>query len=100
MPDTSPTRFELWKLASGYTFFPESNADARELLEPGATLAWTVEAASWDEARAKMLSFIGRAPLRAIGGLGSGCPTGATGPGDPVRVGGSRAGTAVRAGDG
>lgn len=83
MPATSPTRFELWKLASGYTFFPESNADARELLEPGATLAWTVEAGSWDEARAKMLSFIGRAPLRALGPLAVG-GTRAAAPGEPI----------------
>jgi hypothetical protein len=66
MSATSATKFELWKLGKGYTFFPEDNENARKLLEPGARLAWTVEAQSWDEARARMLEFLGRGPFKQV----------------------------------
>lgn len=59
MSETSPTKFELWKLEKGYTFFSQDNESARSLLEPGAKLAWTVEAKSWEEARARMREFLG-----------------------------------------
>jgi hypothetical protein len=62
--ENSATRFELWKLHSGYTFFPENNEAARKLLEPGAKLAWTVEAKSWEEARARMHEFLGWEPYK------------------------------------
>lgn len=35
------------------SFFPVVNASARALVEPGATLVWTVKAASWVEAMAR-----------------------------------------------
>ncbi len=60
MSETSATKYELWKLGEGYTFFPEDNERARGLLEPGAKLAWTVEARSWVEARARMHEYLGR----------------------------------------
>lgn len=66
MSETAATRFELWKLSAGYTFFPEDNEGARKLLEPGATLAWTVEARSWDEARARMHEFLGWGPYKPV----------------------------------
>ena len=64
MSETSATKFELWKLGAGYTFFQEDNERARRLLEPGAVLAWTVEAKSWDEARARMHEFLGWGPYK------------------------------------
>ena len=40
-------RHEAW---SDGSFFPVINRSAAEQLEPGATLVWTVDAASWHEA--------------------------------------------------
>ena len=58
------TRFELWKVGAGHTFFPEDNLAARDLLEPDAKLVWSVEARSWDEARTRMHEFLGWEPYR------------------------------------
>jgi hypothetical protein len=66
MSETSATKFELWRLRSGYTFFAEDNENARKLLEPGAKLTWTVEANSWEEARARMQQFLGWKPYKPI----------------------------------
>jgi len=40
-------RHDAW---SDGSFFPVINRSAAELLEPGATLVWTVDAASWEAA--------------------------------------------------
>jgi hypothetical protein len=40
-------RHEAW---SDGSFFPVINRSAAEQVEPGATLVWTVDAASWHEA--------------------------------------------------
>jgi hypothetical protein len=66
MSETSATKFQLWRLRAAYTFFAEDNERARSLLEPGAQLAWTVEAKSWQEARARMHQFLGWKPYRPI----------------------------------
>jgi hypothetical protein len=58
------TRFELWKVGTGHAFFPVTNEAAHKLLPPGAKLVWTVEAESWDEARARMHRFLGWQPYK------------------------------------
>ena len=40
-------RHEAW---SDGSFFPAINRSSAEQVEPGATLVWTVDAASWHEA--------------------------------------------------
>ena len=64
MSETTTTKFELWRVGKGYTLFPEDNEEARKLLEPVARLARTVEARSWDEARTRMLEYLGWHPVK------------------------------------
>jgi hypothetical protein len=64
MSEKSATRFELWKAGAGYALFAQDNERARRLLEPGAKLAWSVEASSWNEARKRMYAFLSREPYR------------------------------------
>jgi len=47
-------KFELWQDAdkSGVTLIPAGSEQHRKLLEPGATLIWTVEADSFEAALA------------------------------------------------
>jgi hypothetical protein len=52
-------KYELWSEEDGYSFFPEDNESARRLLGSKAKLIWTVEAATWDEARTKQHEFLG-----------------------------------------
>lgn len=58
------TRFELWKVGSGHAFFEFSNEAARKLLPPNATLVWSVEATSWEDARARMHRYLGWQPYK------------------------------------
>ena len=62
----SRKKYELWQESSGYSFFPESSESARRLLEPGATLIWSVEAESWDEAQTKKHEFLGWEPYKPM----------------------------------
>lgn len=48
------------------SFFPVVNSSARALVEPGATLVWTVEAASWVEAMARYYEWRGWTPYRPM----------------------------------
>ena len=48
------------------SFFPVSNHSARQLVEPGARLIWTVEAASWVEAMRRYNDFRGWEPYRPL----------------------------------
>ena len=66
MGDTPKKKYELWKEASGYSFFPEENESARRLLEPGAILVWSVDATSWDEAQTKKHEFLGQEPYKPM----------------------------------
>ncbi len=59
------TKYELWKEADGYSFFPEGNASARALLASDALLIWTVEAADWDNAQTKKHEFLGWEPYKS-----------------------------------
>jgi hypothetical protein len=58
------TKYELWKRGDSYSFFPCDNVSARKLLEPDATLVWTVEAGSWDEAQRLKHEFLGLEPYK------------------------------------
>ena len=59
-------KYELWKHGDGYSFFPSDNMSARGLLEPDATLVWTVEAHSWDEAQRLKHEFLGLEPYKPV----------------------------------
>jgi len=58
------TKYELWKEGNGYSFFPSDNMSARKLLQPDATLVWTVEARSWEEAQRLKHEFLGIEPYK------------------------------------
>jgi hypothetical protein len=62
MSGDATRKFELWKVGTGYTFFAQDNEKARSLLNPGAKLAWTVEASCRTEAQAKMFEYFGWRP--------------------------------------
>jgi hypothetical protein len=66
LSENSTTRFELWKMESGHAFFAVNNESARRLLQPDARLVWSVEAASWHEARARMHEYLGWDPYRPV----------------------------------
>jgi hypothetical protein len=48
------------------SFFPVVNRSARALVEDGATVVWTVEAANWDEAVARYYEWRGYEPYRPM----------------------------------
>jgi hypothetical protein len=62
------TRFELWKVGTGHAFFEFSNEAARKLLPPNAKLVWSVEATSWEDARARMHRYLGWQPYKPARG--------------------------------
>ena len=50
------------------SFFPLSNRSARAVVEQGAIVVWTVEAASWADAMAHYHNWRGWEPYTATGG--------------------------------
>ena len=58
--------YELWQHESDYSFFPASNATAREQLPAGASMIWSVETASWNEACAKRNEYLGWGPYEPL----------------------------------
>jgi hypothetical protein len=54
-------KYELWKSEDAWTFFPLENhyEENREMLEQTATLTWTVEATSYNEAMKLYYDFMG-----------------------------------------
>lgn len=64
MSEKGVTRFELWKVGTGHAFFEFSNEAARKLLPPNAQLVWSVEATSWEDARARMHRYLGWQPYK------------------------------------
>jgi hypothetical protein len=48
------------------SFFPVVNRSARTLVEDGATVVWTVEAASWVEAMSRYHEWRGWEPYRPM----------------------------------
>ena len=48
------------------SFFPAFNRAARDLVESGATVVWSVEAASWVEAVSRYYEWRGWAPYRPM----------------------------------
>lgn len=59
-------KFELWSHEGGHTFFDEDNESARSHLEADAKLIWTVEAATWEEAKEKRLEFLWPEPYSPL----------------------------------
>lgn len=59
-------KFELWMEESGYLFFGEENDSARRLLEPGAKLIRTFDAATYEEACALKHEFLGWEPYKPM----------------------------------
>lgn len=59
-------KFELWQDAdkSGVTLIPAGSEEHRNLLEPGATLIWTVEADSFEAARVAQHEYLGWEPYK------------------------------------
>ena len=59
------TKYELWEdQERNYSFFPEDNDSARDLLPKSAKLIWVVEAASWEEAQSKKHEYLGWEPYK------------------------------------
>ncbi len=58
----------LHQARSDGSFFPVCNRLAAALVEPGATLAWSVEAASWAEAMTRYHEWRGWEPYRPTDG--------------------------------
>ncbi len=61
-------KYELWQTedepgkVESYSFFPENNESARQLLEPNAKLIWTAEAGSFNEACSRRNEFLAWEP--------------------------------------
>lgn len=64
--DVATMRYELWQDKGGYTFFPENNNTARNLLLADAELIWTVEADSFEEAQTKKHEYLGWEPYQPM----------------------------------
>jgi len=58
MQEPLVVRYELWKGPEGFSFFPESNEEARSLLHPAAKLVWSCTAFSWEEAQMKKHNYL------------------------------------------
>ena len=62
-------KYELWlsdgdvdQGGSSYSFFPEDNESARQILECDARLVKIIEAANWDDACRQKHAFLGWEP--------------------------------------
>lgn len=66
MSDHRMQQYELWQEGVDYSFFPVDNDSARQALSPDATLIWTVEAYSWEEACKKRNEYLGWEEYRPI----------------------------------
>ncbi len=55
----SKARYELWKDENSYSFFPKDNESAKNLLSAEASLIWTVDADSWEEANRMKNEYLG-----------------------------------------
>ena len=58
-------RHELW---SDSSFFPRCNRQARAVVEAGAELVWTVDAADWDTAMRECYEYKGWEPYKPMDG--------------------------------
>ena len=64
MNSSIPTRYELWKEQDSYSFFPETNDGARQLLLSSAVLVWSCEAHSFEEAQTMKHDYLGFEPYK------------------------------------
>jgi hypothetical protein len=67
---TLNVKYELWHSPNGrtdiYTLLAAGAPRAAALLEPDATVVWTVEAETWDEACRKQHEFLGWDPYKPM----------------------------------
>ena len=63
-------KYELWHSKHGdcdvHSLMAQDALDKQVTLEPNAVVIWTVDAASWDEARRKQHEFLGWEPYKPM----------------------------------